>query len=66
VGSHSLGFGFHGELANVDVDNQFQVLSRRLLEVRQAAKQKSSKLIRDRRVAVEHKDSRLTSTAVIT
>ena len=24
VGSHSLGFGFHGELAKVDVDNQFQ------------------------------------------
>lgn len=24
VGNHSLGFGFHGELAKVDVDNQFQ------------------------------------------
>ena len=24
VGSHTLGFGFHGELAKVDVDNQFQ------------------------------------------
>lgn len=24
LGSHTLGFGFHGELAKVDVDNQFQ------------------------------------------
>jgi hypothetical protein len=24
VGNHSLGFGFHGEIAKVDVDNQFQ------------------------------------------
>jgi hypothetical protein len=24
IGSHTLGFGFHGELAKVDVDNQFQ------------------------------------------
>lgn len=24
VGNHTLGFGFHGELAKVDVDNQFQ------------------------------------------
>jgi len=24
VGSHTLGFGFHGELAKIDVDNEFQ------------------------------------------